>query len=245
MLVIRNLHKALGNRPILQGFHLEVQSGESVALLGLSGSGKTTVLKSICGLLLPDRGEVSIDGIVMDESTRSQLRRELGYVVQDGGLFPHLTLQENLGLVGREAGMSEQDILKKTEELAQLTQLQFDLLKRYPREVSGGQRQRVGLMRALFLDPSYLLMDEPLGALDPITRSELQFELKEMFRRLKKTVVLVTHDLFEARELGDRLILLNEGLIVQEGKMDDLLRSPANDFVKRFVSAQHFQQRAP
>lgn len=244
MLKLTNVHKSLGGRPVLNSFSLEVPDGESVALLGLSGSGKTTVLKSICGLLLPDLGEVSIDGTVMSAATRTQLRRKLGYVVQDGGLFPHLTLRENLSLIGREVGLSETSIREKTSELAKLTQLTGPLLDRYPREVSGGQRQRVGLMRALFLDPSYLLLDEPLGALDPITRRELQGELKELFRRLQKTVILVTHDLFEATELGDRLVLLNEGRIVQSGQMQDFQTAPQSEFVRRFVGAQDFQRKA-
>jgi osmoprotectant transport system ATP-binding protein len=167
-----------------------------------------------------------------------KIRQTLGYVIQDGGLFPHLTLLENVELIGREANLNDGTISSKTKELASLVKLPFEILHRYPRQVSGGQRQRVGLMRALFLDPSYLLLDEPLGALDPITRYELQNELKELFGRLNKTVILVTHDLTEARRLCQRIVLLNDGFIVQDATMQELIQNPSSDFVRRFLQAQ-------
>ena len=238
MISIQNLCKSLGGKAILRGFALEVQDGESVALLGLSGSGKTTILKCLCGLLLPDEGSITFDGVPLTAESRTQLRQRMGYVIQDGGLFPHLTLKQNLSIVGEETGMPEAEIEAKTRELAQLVKLPYEILARYPKQVSGGQRQRVGLMRALFLNPSYLLLDEPLGALDPITRRELQGELKELIVRLGKTVILVTHDLLEARRLSKRIILLENGAISQQGSMEDLIHHPANDFVRRFVQAQ-------
>lgn len=238
MLTLTNLHKSLGTRPVLQGFNLRVEAGETVALLGLSGSGKTTVLKLISGLLLPDQGEIYFGDRKLEEASLRELRRQIGYVIQDGGLFPHLTLLENLELVGREAGLTETEILTRTQDLVTLTQLDHHILSRYPRQVSGGQRQRVGIMRALFLNPDYLLLDEPLGALDPITRRELQDELKTLFRRLSKSVVLVTHDLLEARYLADRIILLDAGKIAQQGSMADIIESPASDFVRKFVQSQ-------
>ncbi len=238
MIAIQNLCKSLGGKAVLRGFALDVQDGETVALLGLSGSGKTTILKCLCGLLLPEQGTITFDGVPLTAESRSQLRQRMGYVTQDGGLFPHLTLKQNLSIVGQETGMPEADIEARTRELALLVKLPLEILDRYPAQVSGGQRQRVGLMRALFLNPSYLLLDEPLGALDPITRRELQGELKELIKRLGKTVILVTHDLLEARRLSTRIILLEHGAISQQGSMEDLLHHPANDFVRRFVQAQ-------
>lgn len=238
MIELRDLHLAFDGRAVLRDFSLRIPERQSLALLGLSGSGKTTALKTLCGLLVPDRGQVLFSGKTLTAETVSEVRRQLGYVIQDGGLFPHLTLFQNLELVGREAGMPGPLIQTRAQELADLTKLSSSLLSQYPRQVSGGQRQRVGLMRALFLDPRCLLLDEPLGALDPITRRELQDELKDLFRRLGKTVVLVTHDLGEAKHLADRIVLLHEGRIVQDGKMADLVERPANDFVRRFVRAQ-------
>ena len=238
MISIHNLSKSFGGKAILHGFSLDVQDGETVALLGLSGSGKTTILKCLCGLLMPDHGTITFDGVSLTAESRRQLRQRMGYVIQDGGLFPHLTLKQNLSIVGEETGLTAVEIETKTRELARLVKLPFEILARYPAQVSGGQRQRVGLMRALFLNPSYLLLDEPLGALDPITRRDLQDELKELIQRLGKTVILVTHDLLEARRLSTRIILLEHGAISQQGSMEDLIHHPANDFVRRFVQAQ-------
>jgi osmoprotectant transport system ATP-binding protein len=156
-------------------------------------------------------------------------------------LFPHLTALENVRIVGQEAGWPEDRIQNRIEELIQLTQLVPEVLRRYPRQISGGQRQRVGLMRALLRDPPVLLLDEPLAALDPITRSDLQNELLELCHRLQKTVLLVTHDLFEAGYLADHILLLNEGSIIQQGTLADLIRQPASDFVRRFVEAQRYR----
>ena len=238
MITIDALKKSLGGKSILNGLTLEVPAGQSIALLGLSGSGKTTLLKCLCGLLEPDHGTIHFNTLMLKAETRKKIRQTIGYVIQDGGLFPHLTLLENIELIGQEANLDAVTISSKTEELAALVKLPLEILKRYPRQVSGGQRQRVGLMRALFLNPSYLLLDEPLAALDPITRFELQDELKELFLRLNKTVILVTHDLNEARRLSQRIILLNEGVISQDGSMQELVQRPANDFVRRFLQAQ-------
>lgn len=223
---------------MLSKLSFSVPEGASVALLGLSGSGKTTALKLICGLLKPDEGSVLVEGRNLGSAELLAVRRRMGYVIQDGGLFPHLSAFGNLALVGRELGWTEERILARAKELADMTQIPFSALSRYPRELSGGQRQRVGIMRALLLDPPILLLDEPLGALDPITRSELQDELKSLFTSLRKTVVLVTHDLFEAGFLAESILLLNRGQIAQCGTMEKLLKNPADDFVRRFVRAQ-------
>lgn len=209
-----------------------------MALLGLSGSGKTTALKLVCGLCFPEQGTVQVRGETLTAESLSDLRKQMGYVIQDGGLFPHLTVYGNLRLVAEEAGWNEIRTRARVKELAAMTKLSESLLDRYPREISGGQRQRVGIMRALLLDPPILLLDEPMGALDPITRCELQKELKELFGKLAKTVLLVTHDLFEAGFLAERILLLNQGRIAQEGSMRELVESPTNDFVRLFVNAQ-------
>lgn len=238
MIAIHDLKKSLGDKIVLNGISLTIPPGETLALLGISGSGKTTLLKCLCGLLTPDEGSITFDSLVMNAQTRTTIRKAMGYVIQDGGLFPHLTLLQNIELVGREAGLDEKRISLKTEELAALVKLPLNLLGRYPRQVSGGQRQRIGLMRALFLNPSYLFLDEPLGALDPITRFELQVELKDLFHRLQKTVILVTHDITEARRLCGRIVLLSDGQIAQDGSMAALVERPANEFVRRFLESQ-------
>lgn len=239
MITLKNISKNFGTKKILDGLSFHVNQSETLALIGLSGSGKTTALKIICGLHLPDKGDVLINKLPLNEHNLPLVRRGLGYVIQDGGLFPHLTARDNIVLVGLEAGKTQKEIQTKIEELSKLTKISSDLLDKYPRELSGGQRQRIGIMRALFLDPEILILDEPMGALDPITRKELQTELKELFKRLKKTVVLVTHDLYEASFFADRILLLHEGNIAQEGSMAELLNNPRNSFVREFVNAQN------
>lgn len=238
MIHLQNISKSFGKKVVLKNFSLKVRKGETVALLGLSGSGKTTALKAICGLHVPDGGEIIIDGLTLKPETLRSIRSKMGYVIQDGGLFPHLTARQNITVVGEEANFNKEEINARIERLARMTKIPLDLMDRYPRELSGGQRQRIGIMRALFLDPEILLMDEPMGALDPITRKELQDELKILFQTLEKTVVMVTHDLFEAMYLADRILLLSEGSVLQEGSMDDLLHKPATEFVSQFVKAQ-------
>lgn len=241
MIIIQNISKTFGSRKILDDLSFHVNQSETLALIGLSGSGKTTALKIICGLHLPDEGSVLINQVPLNKDNLPLLRRGLGYVIQDGGLFPHLTAKENIVLVGHEAGLNQDDIRKKITELGRLTKISSELLDKYPRELSGGQRQRIVIMRALFLDPDILILDEPMGSLDPITRKELQAELKVLFKRLKKTVILVTHDLYEASFFADRILLLHEGNIAQEGSMAELLDKPRNNFVRDFVNAQnHF-----
>jgi osmoprotectant transport system ATP-binding protein len=215
---------------------LSVARGETVALIGPSGSGKSTLLRLVLALVLPDEGDARFAG----EKVRADpaIRRRIGYVVQGGALFPHLSAADNATLVARHLGWEPSRIARRLSELATLARLPAAALTRYPSELSGGQAQRVSLIRALFLDPEVLLLDEPLGALDPITRAELQEDLRQAFRDLGKTVLFVTHDLAEAAFFSRRLVLLREGRVVQEGSIDDLARSPADPFVARFVSAQ-------
>lgn len=245
MIKVQHITKRFGSTTVLRDFSFELESGKSLALLGLSGSGKTTALKLLAGIHFPSEGEIFVDGLPLSPANLKVIRKKIGYVIQDGGLFPHLTARENISLVGEEAELSSEEISGRISRLAAMTKLPEVLLDRYPRELSGGQRQRIGIIRALLLDPELLLLDEPMGALDPITRNELQTELKDLFGRLKKTVVLVTHDLFEATYLTDCIILLQEGRIVQKGTMKELVHAPANEFVRSFIMAQrHHMEEA-
>ncbi|MFO7654411.1 MAG: ATP-binding cassette domain-containing protein [Candidatus Krumholzibacteriia bacterium] len=234
----RGASKRYGTATALHPVDLEVPAGTRLALIGPSGGGKSTLLRLLVGLVAADTGEVLVQGKPLDRTSANRIRLGLGYVIQDGGLFPHLTAAENLSLQARHLGWSRLRIATRTEELAQLARLPSGIMARYPAELSGGQRQRVALMRALMLDPAVLLLDEPLGALDPLIRSELQQDLRRIFETLDKTVVLVTHDLAEARYLADRLVLLHQGSVVQDGTYADLTRRPAAPFVQRFVGAQ-------
>jgi osmoprotectant transport system ATP-binding protein len=216
---------------------LAVPAGRTLALIGPSGSGKSTILRVLLGLVRPDAGEVLLEGARRDLRDPA-LRRRIGYVVQGGGLFPHLTAAGNATLVARHLRWAPERIAERLDALAALTRFPRDALGRHPRELSGGQAQRVSLMRALFLDPAVLLLDEPLGALDPMTRADLQADLRRAFDDLGKTVVLVTHDLAEASFLARRLALLRDGRVLQEGSLEDLVRAPADPFVTRFVRAQ-------
>lgn len=235
---IERVSKRYGKVVAVDEVSLEFAAGATTALIGSSGSGKSTVLRLLLGLEWPDQGQVSVDGQPLQRAQVLQLRRRVGYVIQEGGLFPHLTALGNLALLPRHLGWDRERIHRRAQELAALTHLSPDALDRYPAELSGGQRQRVALMRALMADPDALLLDEPLGALDPIVRYELQEELKRIFAELGKTVILVTHDLPEAAWFADRLVLLREGKVVQDGGIDDLRQRPADDFVSRFIEAQ-------
>ena len=237
MLELRGAARAFGGRIALAPTDLTAPAGKVTVLLGPSGCGKSTILKLFLGLLRPDRGEARVDGERVDERTAPALRRRIGYVVQEGGLFPHLTAAGNATLLARTLGWPRDRIRARLAELARLTRLEPAALDRYPPQLSGGQRQRVGLIRALFLDPPYLLLDEPLGALDPVTRFELQRDLRELFRELHRTVLLVTHDLGEAAFLGDAVALMRSGRILQHGPLRELAERPADPFVERFIQA--------
>jgi osmoprotectant transport system ATP-binding protein len=209
-----------------------------LALIGPSGCGKSTLLRLLTGLVRPDQGQVLVGGTPMGPTTRSTILPRIGYVIQDGGLFPHLTALENTALVARHRGWARERVDARIRELLELTRLDEALLGRYPSELSGGQKQRVALMRALMLDPDVLLMDEPLAALDPMIRSRLQRDLREVFRRLRTTVLFVTHDLAEAATVADEVALLRAGRLIQRGKPADLANAPADPFVTEFLAAQ-------
>jgi osmoprotectant transport system ATP-binding protein len=238
VLELTGVSKTFGRRPALAPLDLQVAPGQTLVLIGPSGCGKTTVLRLALGLLAPDTGSVRFRGATLDGASVLGARRSMGYVVQDGGLFPHLTAAENVALMADHLGWPEARIAARRAELVDLTRFPADALARYPLQLSGGQRQRVGLMRALMLEPELLLLDEPLGALDPLVRAELQEDLARVFQRLGKAVVLVTHDLAEAAFFAHTVVLMRDGQVVQRGAVEDLVRAPAEPFVSRFVAAQ-------
>ena len=236
-IAMADLEKRYGGRVAVSVDRFEVARGRRVALLGPSGAGKSTLLRLILGLVTPDRGTIEIDGVALDHDTRRALRLRIGYVVQEGGLFPHLSARDNVTLLARDLGWSRARIASRIEELGALAGLRAAELARYPGELSGGERQRVGLMRALMLDPAILLLDEPLGSLDPVTRARLQTALRAVFERLGQTVLVVTHDVGEAAWLGEEIALLRDGRIVQRGPYRELLASPADAGVAAFLGA--------
>jgi osmoprotectant transport system ATP-binding protein len=238
VIALREVTKRFGATVALDSVSLDVAPGATHVLLGSSGSGKSTVLRLILGLTAPDAGTVTVDGVVVDAGSRDRLVARMGYVVQDGGLYPHLTARDNVTLAAAAQGWPRGRVDARVGELAGMAGLDAPTLARYPRELSGGQRQRVGLMRALMLDPPVLLLDEPLGALDPIVRAELQDQLGQLFAALAKTVVLVTHDIREAARLGRTITLLTGGRVVQHGTFADLVDRPAAPFVTQFLTAQ-------
>jgi osmoprotectant transport system ATP-binding protein len=238
VITLEDVSKSYDGKLALAPTTLTVPREQCLAIIGPSGCGKSTLLRLVVGLIAPDRGRITIGGTLLTPEKRRTLRHSMGYVVQDGGLFPHLTTGENVTLVARYLGWDQARVRARLGELAELVHLPGELLERYPVQLSGGQRQRVGLMRALMLDPEVLLMDEPLGALDPIIRSRLQEDLKEIFQRLKKTVLLVTHDMGEAAYLGDETALMRDGVILQRGTVQELLAHPADPFVTEFIRAQ-------
>ena len=239
MLALEGVTVRFGETLALDDVSLAFAGGRTTVLVGPSGCGKSTILRLFAGLVAATEGEVRVDGAPFPVAAAlAGFRRRLGYVIQEGGLFPHMTAGANVTLLARHLGRPADWIDRRVAELCQLVDLETALLGRYPRRLSGGQRQRIALMRGLMLDPDILLLDEPMGALDAITRYDLQADLKAIFARLGKTVILVTHDLGEAAFFADRLVLMGHGHIVQQGNVDDLLRRPANDFVRRFVAAR-------
>ena len=233
-----DVSKRYADAPALQPTNLSIERGKTTVLIGPSGCGKSTLLRLIIRLIEPDSGTIKFDGAPMTRENIDVLRRRIGYVIQEGGLFPHLTARANILLLPRHLGKSEEELRPRLLELCALTRFPENLLPRYPVELSGGQRQRVSLMRALMLSPELLLLDEPLGALDPLVRAGLQKDLKEIFARLQQTALLVTHDLAEAAYLGDEIVLMNEGRIIQRGSIVDFRERPANEFVSEFINAQ-------
>ena len=238
MLELQNIFKTFEDRSILTDVNLSVPKGATHALIGSSGSGKTTLLRITLGLIPFDRGYVKINDQALLSFTQVEWADRIGYVPQDGGLFPHISARNNVALIATVRGWSKSKIDARVEELRRVVDLDAEILTHFPREMSGGQKQRVAIMRAAMMNPAVMLLDEPMAALDPLIRRTLQRELKSIFQRLGKTVLLVTHDLGEAVYLAERITMLHEGKILQSGTYRDLLLSPANDFVSQFINAQ-------
>jgi len=241
MIRLRGVSKTFGSTTAIELCDLEIPKNRVIGLIGPSGCGKSTLLRLMAGLLRPDSGDIELAG-------GPPTPEKFGYVIQDGGLFPHMTARRNALLPAthgpRQRRPDRAALAARLDDLAGLVHLSADQLDRFPSELSGGQRQRVALVRALILDPPALLLDEPLGALDPVIRSDLQRELRALFDRLGRTVVLVTHDLAEAATLADEIVLMNAGRVAQRGAFDELVRDPADDFVRTFVREQVDRVRA-
>jgi osmoprotectant transport system ATP-binding protein len=238
MLALQNITKTFEGKLVLTDVNLTVPKGATHALIGSSGSGKTTLLRITLGLIPFDKGYVKINDQALSSFSPIQWADRIGYVPQDGGLFPHMSAFENVSLIAKLRGWKKQKINTRVEQLRKLVDLEPVILRQYPFEMSGGQQQRVAIMRAAMMEPDVMLLDEPMAALDPIIRRSLQQELKSIFQRLGKTVLLVTHDLGEAVFLAEQITLLHEGKIVQSGTYRDLLLRPADPFVTAFINAQ-------
>jgi len=238
MIELTSVSHSFGGVPVLDSVSLQFEEGQTHALVGSSGSGKSTLLKILLGLLDPDKGFVKVGDLVITAETQRQLAKESGYVIQEGGLYPHLTASENVSLAARLQKWGSDKIEDRLNTLCGLVGLEQNLLTRYPHQLSGGQKQRVGLMRALMLNPSLLVFDEPLAALDPLIRSDLQNQLKSIFQELKKTVILVTHDISEAVFFGETVTIMDQGKIIQSGSFRELVQNPVDPFVTRFINAQ-------
>jgi osmoprotectant transport system ATP-binding protein len=241
MIQLKQVSKQYKNMKAVDDISFEVREGETVVLLGTSGCGKTTTLRMINRLAELTSGKIFVNGQNIQEQPVEKMRREIGYVLQHHGLFPHYTVAENIAIVPNLLKWNKNKIKNRTSEILEKLQLSETLAGLYPVQLSGGQQQRVGLARALAANPPVLLMDEPLGALDPVTRTRIRKEFTELDELKRKTILMVTHDVQEAFELGDRICLMDKGKIVQIGKATDLLFNPLNDFVSSFIKEHHFQ----
>lgn len=246
MIKFENVTKVYsGGVEAVHDMNLHIKQGELMVLVGPSGCGKTTTLEMINRLEEPTRGTIYVNGQDTSKVSIVELRRNIGYVIQHTGLFPHLRIGSNIGLVPRLRKWPRQRIEARTLELLEMVGMEPAVyLNRYPRELSGGQQQRIGVLRALAAEPDIILMDEPFGALDPVTRENLQDELKRLQARLKKTIVFVTHDMDEALKLGDRVVIMRDGRIIQADPPEALLRRPADDFVRQFIGREHMATKA-
>ncbi|CAM5340265.1 glycine/betaine ABC transporter ATP-binding protein [Bacillus safensis FO-36b] [Bacillus safensis subsp. safensis] len=246
MLKLENVSKTYkGGKKAVKNIDLEIAKGEFICFIGPSGCGKTTTMKMINRLIEPSSGKIFIEGENIMKKDPVQLRREIGYVIQQIGLFPHMTIAQNISLVPKLLKWPEEKRKERARELLKLVDMGPEYLERYPHELSGGQQQRIGVLRALAAEPPLILMDEPFGALDPITRDSLQEEFKKLQKTLNKTIVFVTHDMDEAIKLADRIVILKDGEIVQVGTPDDILRNPANEFVEEFIGKERLLQSNP
>ncbi|PTK38389.1 betaine/proline/choline family ABC transporter ATP-binding protein [Staphylococcus hominis] len=246
MLSIRNLSKVYaGGKKAVDNMNIDIESGDFIAFIGTSGSGKTTALRMINRMIESSEGEITINGKNIKDINAVELRRSIGYVIQQIGLMPHMTIKENIVLVPKLLKWSQEKKDKKAKELIKLVDLPEEYLERYPSQLSGGQQQRIGVIRALAAEQDIILMDEPFGALDPITRDTLQDLVKKLQQQLGKTFIFVTHDMDEAIKLADKICIMTNGKVVQYDTPDNILRYPANDFVKDFIGQNRLIQDRP
>ena len=235
MIKLKEVSKKYKNNTILDEISLTIEDGELVTLIGESGCGKTTTLKMLNKLITPTSGEIYIDGVNIKELNDIDLRRNMGYVIQQTGLFPHMTIKENIEIIAKTEKYSKEKIAKRIKEVLKMVGLKEEMLDRYPSELSGGQQQRIGIARAFMTNPKIILMDEPFSALDPISRTSLQEELLKIQNHLHKTIVFVTHDMDEAIKLADKIAIMEKGKLVQYDTPENILKHPANQFVENFV----------
>ncbi|GGB57209.1 carnitine transport ATP-binding protein OpuCA [Lentibacillus populi] len=246
MLEFKNVTKNYGrDKPAVNKLNLKIEKGEFVCFIGPSGCGKTTTMKMVNRLIDITEGTILVDGKDINDQDPVELRRSIGYVIQQIGLMPQMTIKENIVLVGTLLKWSKEKKDERARELLKLVDLPEEYLEKYPHELSGGQQQRIGVLRALAVNPPLILMDEPFGALDPITRDSLQDEFKKLQKELDKTIVFVTHDMDEALKLADRVVIMRDGEIVQVDTPDEILRHPANDFVEEFLGKERLIQGRP
>lgn len=238
-----NVTKRFGTQIVLNGVTLDVKEGELLVVIGHSGSGKTTLLRCVNGLVLPEAGRVLVDGQAVIAGDLVELRRRIGYVIQAGGLFPHMTVEQNVALLGRATGETPERRRERAAEVLATVGL-GDLGPRYPRELSGGQQQRVGIARGLYADPAIMLLDEPFAAVDPLARMELQDEFARLHRQLHKTMLFVTHDVDEALYLGDRVAVFEHGRLLQVDTPQTLRQRPASDYIARFLRRRAAEAQA-
>ena len=236
MIEYRNVSKNYGDRQVVKNLSFTIEDGQFAVLIGPSGCGKTTTLKMLNRLIQSDGGEILLDGKNVNEINAEQLRQHIGYVIQQIGLFPNMTVEQNITVVPRLLKWDKARCAKRVRELLALVDMDYDTYaKKYPNELSGGQQQRVGVLRALAAEPPVILMDEPFGALDPITRDSLQDEVKSLQKRLKKTIIFVTHDMNEAIKMADVILFMSDGELLQKASPEEMLRAPANDIVREFM----------
>lgn len=231
----KNIGKSYNEEWVVRDFNLSINEGDFVCIVGTSGSGKTTLLKMINGLLKPDEGEIIISGKNILNDDIISLRRKIGYAIQGNGLFPHMTVAENIGYVPRLEKKEEKEIKVIIDKMLNLVGLPLDIKEKYPDELSGGQQQRVGIARAYANSPHILLMDEPFGAVDSITRYQLQKDLKEIHKQTKCTIIFITHDMYEAFKMGTHILVMDKGEIQQYGTREEVWNNPSNDFVKKLI----------
>lgn len=231
----KNIGKSYQGKWVVRDCNLRIHEGDFLCIVGTSGSGKTTLLKMINGLIVPDEGDITIFGTRVIDQDIISLRRKIGYAIQGDGLFPHMTVAENIGYVPRLEGTPKEEVDAIVERMLSLVGLPLDSKEKYPKELSGGQQQRVGIARAYANSPKILLMDEPFGAVDSITRYQLQEDLKQIHKQTDCTIVFITHDMHEAFKLGTHILVMHEGKIQQYGTTEEVKNHPSNDYVKQLI----------